>query len=917
MASQAASATYIDEISGFRALRRRTSGVCGLFGALLVLITLLLASVQAAEILPGASSPDLSATASNLSSPQVLACLLAIGFLVFVLFDRQRKLRIASKTLDRIRDDLESRVQERSDQLKAASAEKRAAELGLQERQRLLDALMEGSEDMIYFKDLGSRFIHCSGRVARRFRRSSPAEIIGKTDGELFAAEHAANALAMERRIIETGEPVLGATEREVWPDGTVTWALTSKMPLRDSDGKITGTFGISKDITALKEAQDAVKRSEEEYQSLVENMPVSVFQKDFSGKITFANRGMAASYKLSVPEIIGKTDFDLSPVELAIRYRADDERVMRTQAALDQEENFVGPDGRRKFVRVIKVPLLDAAGKGVGVQGIFWDITAEKEAELGLRSAKLRAEEASLAKSQFLANMSHEIRTPMNGVIGMTSLLIETKLTDEQREFASIVQDSAQALLGIINDILDFSKIEAGKLKFEEADFDLRETVESSVDLIAERARTRGLDMGCLIDESIRTGLVGDSTRVRQVILNLLSNAVKFTDKGGIAVEVRQTALVDGVATIQFSVRDSGVGIPMDAQKRLFTAFEQADSSTTRRYGGTGLGLAISRKLVEQMGGDIGVTSIPGRGSTFTFNIRLPVQAREMMPVPSEGSVLKGKRFLILEPNRLWQDILTKFAARFGAECQIAEMPEGQAEATLRQAHVTGRPFSFVIGQLSPVAGEAPARIKRLAEVAAECDAPVILLTPSARHGLLEEARAAGALGALHRPAREAMLVRAIARALEEWNSGRPSRRGRTASGYTTFATKKTGQLGRILLVEDNATNCLFATRVLERMGFTTDVANNGCEAVALMSKEDYDLVLMDCNMPEMDGFEATRRIRSFAGEKGRMTVVALTANAIDGDRERCLAAGMNDYLAKPVQAADLRDMVLKHVKR
>ena len=732
-----------------------------------------------------------------------------------------------------------------------------------------------------------------------------PEHVLGKSDFDLFPEELAHKFAADDRRVIERGE-VLHNIEELTGINGTKRIIDRIKSPVRHHDGSIIGVQVLFWDVTDDVAAREALRESEAHYQSLVESLPLSVFRKDADYRLVFGNQRFCEALGQPLSSFYGKTDFDLFPSDLAEKYRHDDLRIIETGAAIEDVEELIHADGQRFYIQTFKGPVRAADGKVIGIQGMFWDVTASKRAEKELRKAKEAADAASKAKSDFLANMSHEIRTPMNAVIGMTELVLDTDLTTNQREYLSIVQESGDVLLTLINDVLDFSKIEAGKFELDPAVFDVRETLGDTMKSLAVRASRQGLELAFEIDSSVPFMLDGDYARLRQIVVNLVGNAIKFTPQGEVVLTVRCENRTDTEAVLRFSVSDTGIGIPADKQELIFQEFQQADSSTTRTYGGTGLGLAISSRLVELMRGRIWVESELGRGSTFHFTAALAVPDESVQRVERRTDVVADTNVLIVDDNATNRRILGEMVCNWGMRPVLASNAH-DALRLLRESHASGSAIGLILSDVNmpEVSGFMLAEWIRAERQFDRTQ--IIMLTSGGREGDAAKRDELRIAVRLMKPIKQSELFDAIITTLgvAAMDSPQPpSVESRSALSARPL---------RILLAEDNAANQKLAVGVLTKHGHQVTVAGNGRLAIAAWQSEPFDLILMDVQMPEMDGLQATQAIRAIEREQGgHVPIVAMTAHAMKGDRERCLEVGMDDYLPKPIRAKQIAEKLL-----
>lgn len=797
--------------------------------------------------------------------------------------------------------------------------------------QSVIDNLPMG----LILKDMEERRVFANRRYLE-LHDLEMEDVLGKTDHEIFPKEIADKYTADDTKVIETGQ-VLHSTEPSIAPDGSERWVEGIKSPVRDQHGEITGVQLLFWDVTERVLLDQALEKERYLLHTLLDNIPDTIYFKDRENRFLRINRSMAKKFGLPNPEAaIGLTDEDVHSKEHAAKTRANEVEIMNTgtpQVAEVQRESW--PDRPDTWSSSTKMPLRDEGDEIVGTFGISRDITDLIRFEQELKAAKVAADSANAAKSDFLANMSHEIRTPMNGIIGMADLMNHTTLSIEQRDYLRTIRDSADSLLRIINDILDFSKIEAGKLELEHVPFKLRDSIGRTVRTLAVRAAEKDLELACRIDPKLPVQIVGDSVRLRQIIVNLVGNAIKFTPEGEVVVEVTdadnpssmgelesessstntgtiETATNETAGNSQstvrlhVTVRDTGIGISENKRQAVFEEFAQADVSTTREYGGTGLGLAISSKLVALMGGKIWLESELGVGTSFHFTVEFGVDTSEPNELTGDVQSLIGLRTLVIDDNETNRRIFAEMLKAWRFDPKLtASGPEGLAE--LSRAATAGEEYQLILldCMMPHMDGFALAECVRSTPLLKSV--PIIMISSAARAEDARRCREVGIQRYLTKPVLQSELFDSI---LDTMGI-------RPADAPETGVVESEPVIQpeyRILLVEDGLVNQRVAMGLLGREGHRVELARNGVEGVEAVEREAFDFVLMDLQMPEMDGAEATRRIRQFDDvEKKKIPIIAMTAAAMESDRQRCLDAGMDDYISKPIDPERLRNVIAR----
>jgi PAS domain S-box-containing protein len=801
--------------------------------------------------------------------------------------------------------------------------ERKRADQAHEESRVLLQSVFSSVDLGVFVVDVTNggdfRFVEINPAY-ERLTGISAAEIRGRTPRDLvplIPAEMAECLCASFRRGTESSGPI--EYEEPFFVHGRLLWWLTRLTPLRDSVGNVVRLVGRSLDITERKTIELRFQSLTERLQLATEAAQVGIWDHDILQKRIVWDNRMHELHGLPVNAFEGTYQAWRARIHPMDIDRVEQESTDATNGgkAFNTSYRIIRPDGEERVIRACAHVQRNPAGRAIRMVGVNWDVTAERRAQSEIVHARDEAERlngqlenalgranqlaqeaaaATVAKSEFLANMSHEIRTPLNAVIGMSGLLLGTDLSKEQREFAETIRSSGDGLLGLLNDILDYSKIESGRLDLEVRPFDLRECVESALDVLAGRAAEKNIDLLCAFDSGVPESIEGDDTRLRQVLVNLLSNAVKFTAKGQVVLSLSLVNRGERDVRLRFAVHDSGIGIPTDRMDRLFKTFSQVDASTTRQFGGTGLGLAICKKIVELMGGRIWAESTEGNGSVFYFEIAAVPLAVTKPYASGRSPVLAGRRVLIVDDNVTSGRILCQQLVAWG---MMPRAVSSGADALALLTHEPAFDLALVDAEMPGMRGEdLVAQIRRDRSAA---QLPVAMLTRWGRPRLSDDL---GVAGFVSKPVKAGALYDLCVEILHGRRVTRP-----VAAPESSLMAEDHPLA--ILVAEDNPVNQRVALLMLQRLGYRADVAANGREVLEAIARQRYDLVLMDVQMPEMDGLQAAREICAAAAGGLRPRIVAMTANASTSDRDECFAAGMDDFLTKPVRNADLRKAI------
>lgn len=779
-------------------------------------------------------------------------------------------------------------------------AESKSGHLALANQKFALDqhaivSITDTKGTIIYAND---RFCEISGY--------SREELIGKNHRIIRSDTHPPEIFADLWGTITLGQVWHGEICNRS-KSGALYWVSATIVPLLGANGDPEQYIAIRTDISDRKRMEAELSEQLALFEGLIETIPLPVYIKNTEGRYLRLNRAFEIFMGIRREDFINKTLYDLFEAEDARFHSERDAELIASGGTQTYETVVRGHDQHSHDAIYRKAALTRHDGSVYGLLGIIIDITERKQVETAMQQAKEAAESASRAKSEFLANMSHEIRTPMNGILGMTDLALDTALTEEQRDFLGIVKSSAESLLTIINDILDFSKIEAGKLLVEEISYDLHRVVAETLKAMALRAYEKDIELALEVLPDVPRHVLGDPSRLRQVLINLIGNAIKFTARGEIALRVEMGVGTNGRPSVQFAVRDTGVGIAPDKQQAIFAAFTQEDTSTTRRYGGTGLGLSISRRLVELMNGRMWLESQPGMGSTFYFELELKLDAQPPEATTSHID-LRGKRILIVDDNATNRRILNSMLAHWEIVTALAD--SGKAALEILHADHTAFDCILLDAHMPEMDGyELAVNIRGTLKITA----PMIMLSSGAMRGDGQRCQEAGISGFFSKPISSEELLAALCRVFDI--AGREQLLS-TNQLVTRHALRELQRTLDILLVEDHPVNQKLATSLLEKWGHRVTLAKHGREALDILAQRDFDLILMDMQMPVMGGIDATLEIRAREGREAlkRTPVIAMTAAAMQSDKEACIAAGMDDYLAKPIRAKDLLEKLLTY---
>jgi PAS domain S-box-containing protein len=799
--------------------------------------------------------------------------------------------------------------------------ERKIAEQALRLSKAQLQAILDHTNAVIYIHDLEGRFILVNRQFEKLFHKSE-SEVIGRKAQDILARSTAERLFENQLAVVESRQPM---TAEMIVPDSHNSshsvHFLSNSFPLFNASGIPYAVGTIAADITEIRQIHNALRENEERLTLALESAEAGTWSWDVAKDIVYWDTNMHRLFGLKAGSFAGYYEGVVNLIHIDDRQHFSDlvKDSLNYGGEFEAEFRVIHADGSLHYLSSRGKVYRNEDGKPLRMTGICWDISPRKHVEDELRRAKetaeslaVQAQEASHAKSAFLAAMSHEIRTPLNGVIGMTGLLLETPLNAEQHEYIDTIRISGEALLSVISDILDFSKIESGRMELENVDFSLQSLIDDVIEITASITNPKGVAIGASIEPNVPEWVTGDPVRIRQILNNLLNNAAKFTERGEISLRVKLHNKNEDQITLLCEVKDSGIGITPEIRERLFKPFQQGDISTSRKYGGTGLGLAICKRLVEMMGGTLDAESFPSQGTRFWFTVQL---SECHSPLPPKAVIdynlppeLHGARILCVDDNAINREIVKRQVEAWHLVCDVA-INAAEALSMFKKANIDSKPYDLAIIDYQMPGMNGVELVQIMRELKETKLLPVILLNSAGASIKPEQLSDLGSVQTLTKPLRQGKFYDAIIGSLKR----------QVVSKFKKTLSVKAGapveaKLEKILLAEDNLINQQVALRMLEKIGYKADVASNGNEALDAIGKKDYDLILMDCQMPEMDGYTLTGKIRKMEKRQNRHSlIIAMTAHVLKGDREKCLDAGMDDYIPKPIDMK-LLTKVLHH---
>jgi len=791
------------------------------------------------------------------------------------------------------------------------------AESDLRQSQHQLQAILDHTSAVICINDIEGRFLLINKQFQRTFHLSE-SEIIGRKIYEIFPKSLADKLTVTHSQVLQSRMPV--ATEELINHDKETHLYVSNKFPLFNTNGVPYAICNISTDVSEINRIHAILREREERLSMALQSAGAGTWTWEIPDDKIVWDEYIHHLFGIRPGSFSGYFESFITLIYPDDRQHVEEEikNSLETGSELDCEFRIYYKNTSVRYLATRGKVYRNENNQPIRMAGVCWDVSRHKQAEEELRHAKeiaeklaTQAEEANNAKSAFLAAMSHEIRTPLNGVIGMTSLLLDTSLSLDQREYVETIRISGEALLTVINDILDFSKIESGHMELETVNFSITSLIDDVVEVTAAQVHKKGLAIGAFIEANVPEWVNGDPSRIRQVLHNLLSNAAKFTEKGEISVKITLLQKEEALATLLFEISDTGIGITNEVRNRLFLPFSQGDISTSRKYGGTGLGLAISKRLIEMMGGTLDVESMPGRGSRFWFS--LPLEEASLPTPKVEFSLpadLKGYRILCVDDNAINRDIVKRQINSWQMRCDIASNA-AEALSMLKKAVSQNSRYALVLVDYIMPGMNGFEFIQVMHELKEIADTPVILLSSLGATFNPNELHQLGISLSLTKPLRHGKLFDSIVAVLKDI---KPHEKLSSATHSSLPSSPNLDYPVRLLLVEDNAINQQVAIRMLNKLGYRVDIASNGIDALQAIKKVAYDIILMDCQMPEMDGYTATQEIRRLEKEKKiahPIPIIAMTAHARKGDREKCISIGMSDYIAKPINIKILAETI------